>query len=452
MSYVKKIGTGAILVYAQNILSALFGMFGAIITIRLLGVRDYGVLTLAVSTMGLVLPFMDFGMGQVVTSDIAAEIGANRLDRVKRLLIGYSKFGIFAAAVLSVGLYLSAETLFGSYGDEFRGLIKISSVVLFLYSFRNILLVFFGGFSNFKALSVFQTLESLARLVFVVVLVWVYRMGATGAMLAILFSMLVTIIIVGLPLALRLAGNFRGIAAASGSLYKNTLLSYGKFQILSQPLKTIFEGVRSWIITVFAGIEALAIFQVAIQIYSYINMFIGAIEAVMMPIFAEEFARSIEVAKRLLVKMTKYVTWLGWVVVFASWIFVPGFLEMLFGIKYLPSVPLILYALISLPIDAMGLVFRPALFALRAQKSLLKITFYLLSTAGVLGAILTYFYGAWGFILIMPFSSVLSLYLRYKYLVKEEPELAFSYRMIFSWDLYDRELFSKIIKRITGKS
>lgn len=451
MGYAKKIGEGAVLVYAQNVLSALFGMLTAIIIIRTLGLHDYGLLTLAMGTMGLVLPFIDFGMGQVLTSDIAGEIGAGRLDRVKRLIAGYSKMIILFAAILSLGLYAAAHFFFISYGDYFILLLKISAGILFLFSFRSIFLVVFGGFSHFKALSIYQTFESFARFIFMVLMVWVYKLGAIGAILSTLLSMLTAIIIIGLPFVLRIAKNFKGVIAVKESLYKQTLLGHGKFQILSQPLKPFSDGIRSWIITIFAGVEALAIFQVAFQIYSYANMFLGAIEAVMMPIISEELARGTEIAKTIFVRMTKYSGWLAVAAMTATWISVPPFFSLLFGVKYAASIPLAMFAVLALPSDAFGIIIRPVLFGIKAQKSLFKATSYSLAVVIPIGALLTYFYGVWGFILTFPFGSILSFYLRYRYLTKEVPGLKFNFLSFFSVDLYDRELLSRIWRRLAHR-
>lgn len=438
------------MVYAQNILSAIFGIFSAIIVIRSLGITQYGVLTLAMSTMGLLMPFMDFGIGQVVTVDIAGEIGAGRMDRVKKLFFGFAKMEIGLGIILSGGLFAVSYFISSSYGDVFYLLLRISAALLLMNSFRNIMLVSFGGFSKFKALSVIQAAESAFKFIFVLVFVLGFKYGSLGAMTAYLSATSLAVIFVGLPMLLRVLANFRGIAPSTEPIFKNLIFGHGKFQILSQPLKNFLESARSWIITILAGVEALAVFQVAFQIYSYISMFLGSIEAVLMPIFSEELSKSLEVARKLLIKMTKYTVWLAVVAMVGAWIAIPPVLELFFGDKYLASVPLILYAIISLPIDAAGLLFRPALFSLKAQKSLFKINIYLLSMI-FLSAVLTHFYGAWGFILTMPFGSVMALFLRYRYLVAEKPELFFSPLSIFSWDSYDRELVGRIWGRITGR-
>jgi O-antigen/teichoic acid export membrane protein len=365
------------------------------------------------------------------------------------LIIGYAKIEILFAAVLSIGLFAAAQSFFVFYGDYFRLLLKISAGILFLFSFRNILLVIFGGFSHFKALSIYQAFESFARFIFVVLIVGVYKIGAVGAILSTLFSMLATIVIIGLPLWFRLAKNFKGVAAAKESLYKKTLLSHGKFQILSQPLKTLFDGMRSWIITLLAGLEALAIFQVAFQIYSYINMFLGAIEAVMMPIFSEELSRGTDMAKKIFTRVTKYTGWLSIVTIVFSWVFISPIFALLFGIKYASSIPLVMLMALALPFDGFGVILRPALFGIKAQKFLFKAAFYILITAVPFASVLTYFYGVLGFAVAAPLGSLLTFILRYKYLIKERPDLKFNFWSLFLIDIYDKELLSRIWRRIS---
>src|SRR3989344_5090430 len=269
-SITKKILEGAFLTSTQKILTIVLGAFGAILVLQALGTRQYGFVVLAVSIINIFNVFLDLGIGNVVVSDIAGDSGENNLKRIKKLIHDYFGFQITAGIILSLIVFVFSFFSQKYYGSEIASLVRIASVIIFLNGLRNVLITVFYGFSKFGFLALFYFLESLAKFLAVFFLIVIFNGGMVSVMLTYLLSPFFAIIIM-LPFYFAARLPLRNIEAVKENALFDLIKTHGKFQILARPLHNTLDPFRYWIIQYFAGVEAVAVFQVALNFFGYLS-------------------------------------------------------------------------------------------------------------------------------------------------------------------------------------
>lgn len=448
-SITRKISEGTIFTFIQKILTIALGAFGTILVLQELGARQYGFIVLAVSIINIFNLFLDLGIGNVVVSDIAGDYGENNLGKAKKLIKDYSSFQIIAGVFLSSIVFIFSFISQKYYGAEIASLIRIASIIIFLNGLRNIMITVFYGFSKFSFLALFYFLESLIKFLAVFFLVYTLHGGVVYVMLTYLLSPFLTIIIM-LPFYFSARLPLRKIEAISGNILFNLIKAYGKFQIFARPLHNSLDPLRYWIIQYFAGVEAVAVYQVALKFFGYLSQIVFSIETPLLSVVSEELRRDKQLVKKIIERVSKYFTWIAVLAMVLSFIFTPFFLHLFFQEKYDSSILLIKWFLLSFIIGGVSILMRPMLFALKAQKELLKADFFSAIITYPIASYLTYLYGPVGF--AVPIGAYLTFAFRYYYLKKLEPIFSINFYSFFKWDKEDYFLIKKIFNGFMNKT
>lgn len=448
-SITKKISEGTIFTVTQKILTIILGAFGAILVLQELGAKQYGFVVLAVSIINIFNLFLDLGIGNVVVSDIAGDYGEKNLGKVKKLIKEYSDFQIIAGVLLSLIVFVFSFISHKYYGTEIASLVRMASIIIFLNGLRNIMITVFYGFSKFSFLALFYFLESLVKFLAVFFLVYTLHGGVVSVMLTYLLSPFLAIMIM-LPFYFLARLPLRKIEAISGSILFNLIKAHGKFQIFARPLHNSLDPLRYWIIQYFAGVEAVAVYQVALKFFGYLSQIVFSIETPLLSVVSEELRRDKQLVKKIIERVSKYFTLIAVLAMILSFIFTPFFLHLFFQEKYDGSIPLIKWFLLSFIIGGISILMRPMLFALKAQKELLKADFFSAVITYPIASYLTYLYGPAGF--AAPIGAYLTFAFRYYYLKKLEPIFSINFYSFFKWDKEDYFLIKKIFNGFMNKT
>lgn len=447
MSLARKISQNTAIVYGQTLITLVFGAASAFLIIRSLERYQFGIFSLAMSAVWLIMPWLDFGIGQVVSADVAGYIGSSDFAKVKRLLFGFYKTKIFLALVATSGTIVVSYFLPARFDPQFASLFRLGSFIILVNSVLSVMLVTFESHAQFFFTSIAQIVESILRFIAVIILVMILKMGSQGVMLSYIIATSFAVL-VALPMLLKTLRPIKKIPTSPDPVFKNLVKGHGKFQAFTQPLKSMAENLQVWIIGWLAGINAVAIYQVAIQIYNYIAMFLSASESVLMPILSQELNRSIEKGKMIIERMSKYVFWLASIIMLAAFLIIPWAIRLLFGHKYDASILPFYIILLALPLAGLSVPYRPAFFAFKGQRQLLKIHLWVIITTYPVAAILTFWLrdinGALGFAIIFPAVALMALVLRVYFL--KFFLAGFNLRMsrLFVLDQYDGELLRRI--------
>jgi len=441
MSLAAKIGKNTLIKYIQSIFGIFLGAASGYLMLRYLSVREYGLFTLAISFALAILPWIDFGLSQVVVSDAAGYLGSGEKNKMKRLFLDFASLKIcLGATVAVVGLII---TFFLKYDANILFLVRLSAAFLFIQCLRSVFITFFESFSKFFYSAVLNLVELVFKLGAIIFFIIFMKMQAEGIILSYIVSASLAIIFT-IPFFIKLATHLRGIAVSSEPIFKKLIFGHGKFQALTQPLKVLFDNFQIWFLGSYLGVATTAIYRLANQLFNYVSVLLGASESVLFPIFSEEIDLEYAKARFIVSKTSKYLLWLSLPIMAAGFFVIPFVVQFLFGDKYVGLLPIFYVMLISLPMMALGTSLRPVFFAIKDQKTIFKTTVLTYLIAYPPAIVAAYLWGLMGFSIIIPISAFVSLLLRAWYLGKRLNGRIFTLKIFFVFDEYDKKLLQKI--------
>ncbi|MFQ5795735.1 MAG: lipopolysaccharide biosynthesis protein [Candidatus Bipolaricaulia bacterium] len=440
-SLTRKIAEGTALFASSNLITSLVGFLTFLVIVRTLGRLDYGLVVLALSAIGIVTIFLDPGIGGVIITDATREIGENKQSRAKNLLVRYAQFEIFAGILIFVAVFSANNYFEAKYSGLIANLVKIASFMVLLTAIRNIYITTFNSHMEFKYTFLTNTVQSVSRLLFVILFLWIFKLGVYGAMISYPASMSTSILFTT-PLFLRVTSRYREISMEKGNLLFRTLKAHGKWVIALIPFKRAGGHAPPWLIQLFLGVEAVALFQVAQRTASLISSLIHPLESVLMPVISREIHDEARVSK-IVSKSIKYSFWLALVVISGALIAAPPLFDILFGSGYNASILLFRILMFNAAIYSFSVVIRPILYGLKAQKYLFRSYAVFMLIFIIAGATLIPILGLTGIGLAVLIRGLVALLLRYRY-VKMLSEIRINIADIIRFDDYDRELLRKV--------
>ncbi len=448
MSLAGKIGKNTGIKYAQSIANIIFGALAGYVTLRYLTVPQFGAFALALSFAWVVLPWIDLGISQVVVADAAGYFGRKEMDKVKRLFRGFTFLKLFFGAIVAIaGLIFS---FFLKYDAQFILLLRLSAIFVFIQCVRSIVITVFESFSRFFYSAVLNILESFFKLAAIFVFIFLLKMQAEGVILSYIFSTFLAIVF-SLPFFIKVILPFRKIITSPEPIFKKLIFEHGKFQAFSQPIKALSDNFQLWYIGWSLNTSAVGLYRLASQLFNYISLLPAVSESVLMPIFSEEMGSRPGKTGFIVQRVSKYLFWLSVPLTLGGFFAVPPVLYFLFGTKYNAAMPVFYMMLISLPAIALGTSLRPAFFAFKDQKTILKIHLWTIFVSYPIAILCSLRWGLLGFSVVAPVSAASSLFFRIYYLRKRISGPIFTVKSFFSFDRYDSLLARRIFFAIKNK-
>jgi O-antigen/teichoic acid export membrane protein len=441
----RKVAEGTMIFFTRKIWISLFSGISTLLVIQALGIYHYGLLTLAFAVIGMLSPFLDFDIGSILSSDIAYEIGKKQFGNVKRMIRDYAILEIMIGFVFFFVLFIFNNFLSQKFSQEISSLVRIIALLIIFRAINNIFSTVFYGFSDFRNYSLIDGIESIIRIILVFIFYFINKLNLINVALIFLVSSLIQIIIIT-PLFFKVTRTLKKVIMSPEPILKNIILAHGKFHIFNQPIKSALESLRFWIIKFFISTEAVAIFNVANKLFSYISLIFNSIEGALFTILSQEISHNIELARNLVKKSVKYLTYLGILAMIFSYIFIDKMLYIFFQNKYDTALPVLYWMLPILPFVGFSTIIRPLFFAFKGQKYLLSSYIWSTLVFGYpLGIFLTYKFGIVGF--AIPIGSLTAIIIRYYYIRKLDRNFYFKFSDFFNFDDDDKLLLNKFFKK-----
>jgi len=239
---------------------------------RVLGPGDLGQYYFAISITSIFSIFIDFGLGNVITREIA-----KRSDKAAALLGNVLSMKLIFSFITIGVLYL--WSLVWGYEAITRDLIYISAVVMILDNFTNIFYAILRGFHNLKFESIASVIFQLIVLIFSLVVIKLgldIRWLMTSFVTAGIFNVIYSGYIVHSRLKLSLRFCWDKILAKQIFYLALPFAIYAIFQ----RLYTFFDSV---LLFKFLGSEAVGLYQIPFKIIVAIQFLPMAFTASLYP-------------------------------------------------------------------------------------------------------------------------------------------------------------------------
>lgn len=282
-----QIRAGATLSYVILGLNALVGLLFTPYMLRVMGQSEYGLYSLVGSVVAY-LSILDFGFGNAVIRYTAKFKSENRLTELRSMLGMFLLLNLiigFLVLIIGAGLYANVENMFSqSMTIEEVAKAKILVIILVVNLFIGFALSTFSAIVNAYERFVFQKALQMIRifsstLVMVVFLSLGY-MSIALAIIVTVFNLLYQLANAWYVLRkLKIRFSFKNF---DYSLLKEIAI-YSFFIFLNIIMDRIYWSTGQFVLGIYVGTSAVAIFSVAIQLQRLYMHFSTAISGVLLP-------------------------------------------------------------------------------------------------------------------------------------------------------------------------
>lgn len=440
----EKLLEGGLWLSGSAMLVRLIGLGVTLALVTLLSLEEYGTYKLVVATFGFLAAFFVSGFDALVVNDLALEKKQGRFGRVKKLFLEYSALKLF------IGCGLFIVTLFGSMffaGFYPADLLLFFPIISFLFIFMALergLNILLNLNMEFRLLSLFTVIEEVTKLLLILIFIGMFKQGARGAVMADVLSTGVALTFF-IPHGVVLFRRALAEQAAKGSVLWEMVRSHGKWAIASRYLGEAKNSIRPWLIQVFAGREAVALWAFAESLYSQI-VSLFPLTNVLAPILPQEIGNR-ERIKTLLFRGIKYGTPLFLALGAVAYFLLPVLVE-IFLPRYNDSLPLFSIILVTMVTSATALLLTSILYAHREQRLQFLVNVLITAFMVGMGAFLLRIFGIVGVAYEFVLSTVIYNAIRLWYILRTYPELKFSMRELFIWDAGDWDFLRSIFGQI----
>lgn len=432
------IGEGTAWTTVSTVLVKVVSLTTIFIMLRTLSVYEYGVAELAIAAVGFFGIFQLPGLTSVVVADIGVEKGRGNISLAKGLFWSYVRLASLMAVLATTILFFGAEAIATFYPEHIASYFRILAWLFPLSvvgtSFGALFSVTFRYFEQ----SLSTLLQESIKLIVIVIGFTVFQLKVEAVLYGMVLGQALTFLLL-LVCAVRAYQSLGHEPASHVSLWR-TIYEHGKWSIFSTYVGSLGNNVRTYLVKLFLGTEAVALMAVATGLIGHTSAFlpIGNVVTPIIPQYVSDTGRFL----RIISKAVKYqVIGYGFLIIVAAIVF-PPIIVWLFP-KYEMAIPLYRIMLLGLlPVGAMS-VFTAIFFALRAQRNLffavvIKTLYFSVFTA--LGA---YAFGLTG----VAIAYVLTVYVyaleRYRQVQILVPAYRVRLSHFFTYDELDRVILDK---------
>ncbi len=446
----RTIGVGTAWMSVSTIILKIVGLATIFIMLRKLNVYEYGLAELVLSVIGIFSLFSLPGLGQMIIADMGIAKGKGDLRAMKELFVNYFYIQ------LSLGIVAWAIVFFGSniiahyFSEHAGGLFKIVSFAFLISPFRTLFVTAFSVELKFFHRSLYSVLEEVFKLVIIWVLLYLVGLRVGAVIWAVVLSQFFVMI----PMAgtlLRTTRYFRSVTLTNRKAPWTLLYDHGKWGVFASYFNSLGQHVRTWIIKVMLGTEAVGIFAVAAGLLAHTNS-LFSVATTLSPILPQYVSDK----KRfflLITKGIKYQLALSIGMIFLGLTLVPIFVSILFP-QYIDSLILYKILLVTLIPSSFATIYTSVFYALRAQKNYFVALFVRNISIAFLLPTGIYFFGIMGVVFEVIITLVLFTITRY-FSLKKLMGYKIEWKNFFSYDDADKLIvkgikfrFSLLIKKI----
>lgn len=392
MSLWRRILQGMVAFSADTVISNLAAVLSAALVFRYLDVSTYGRLTLALSFYTSATVFLDFGLGNMFTAEIARARGAGKLDWARFLLTRY----LWLNAIMG----FVALIVFLAIGYRRDPLWTVMGTYLLTTALNEVLKVLFHSYTHYRHLATQSIVRSVSRLLLLMALPLWWRGELLVGVAWTYPWMDVCALLVSLWLARGALRDLQKVRAHGYSLASLAALfrQQGIYATLSIPVKRVADQLPVWFLKVLSGDVGVGIYGAAYKGFSLIYAFFNTLETTVFPLVSEQMEVDRERLQIALRQMQKYTFWLGLVTAIVGGLGAHWLILIVAGEEYLAAVPMFRLLLWHLVIYAFMQSQRPLFYALGQQRWLFilylfnmliyaLVLFGTITVAGTIGAI-----------------------------------------------------------------
>lgn len=362
MSVARRIAKNTTVLFIAQIITYVIGFFITIYTINYLSVDSWGVLSTALALTGIMVVFMDMGLGTLTVREVA---------RDKSLTQKYVNNTTVMKLILSISTFILTVVIVYilPYTEQTRIVVYLITISFIFNAFSGIFYSIFQSYEKMEYQSVDTILNSVVMLI--------------GTLLAIYFKLDV------------MAFAMVYIAANSVNLVYCFIIYVWKFHLPKMEVDlefwkpTLKEALPLSITSIFAvmvfrvdtvmlsimkGVEAVGFYNTAYRLMEALIFFPAVYTTSIFPILSVLYVSSQKPLKSAYEKSFKYLTILSLPIAVGTTLLADQIILLLFKSAYIPSILTLQIVVWVLPFIFVNYILGSLLTAMNRQYTVLKIT------------------------------------------------------------------------------
>lgn len=435
---------GATSYFFSNGITKVVSLANTLIVLTSLTTYAYGVAELALSVLGVFSIFQLSGLERTVVSDMGLEKGAGRFGAMRRLFDDFIYLLIILCTVAWAILFFGSGFVGHFFTSEIGSYFVIISFLMLTAPIAAVMRMLYAVYFDFTTSAAFTFLQEATKLAFLVTIFLLSDITIATVLWSYVVAQCAPAFVL-LPRTLRLTTRIRahapeGTFSPSRFFYGHTL-----WTLISNYIDSSTKSIRLWLIKLFFGTEAVALFAVAVGLVGQLSSFLQ-INTVVAPILPQ-YVNNQGVFFRIISVAMKYQLILAFGLIVAGLLGVPILVRTLFP-HYVAALPLFTLVVFVLIPSSINSILQTMFYVARAQKNLLYAQLSRLVLVCGLGTIFYATFGIVGVALEYLITTTLFGLDRYRVLKVIYPDFSIRVGRFFAIDEYDRMLVLRIRQRI----
>lgn len=387
MGLKKEIGRANILFSIGKVISAGIAFFLNIYLARSLQPYEFGLYSFALVIISAAMFFTDFGINTVLLKFGSEEKYQKDFSLLKRLFSATLKYKVILSFLVSAMMIVFSDRIAVFFGKtQTIQFIILSSIILFSASVAEYIFYFFTMMKSFRNQSMFRIIEQMLKAAGIVFFVAV-GLKAYGALMGNALSYILLVLIMGGFIIRKYP---KLIRAKPKALELERLRAFGIWSVIGMFTGTVYGMLDKLMISKMLPVESLGFYQLAYTWLFAITYIIPLAPQVMLTYYSNNM-NSRKRLTAMIANSIKYTGILSFPFSFLLSAFSGAFIIFLYGSSYLPAasalkilslmvtpmlfvmffsnyfssinrqdVPAKIFAILSVPLFALGLLLIPA--------------------------------------------------------------------------------------------
>lgn len=351
--------------------SGIFTAIQTIIVARMLGVSDYGLLTLVIAYISVLNMFFDLKVWETATKYIGTYLERGEHDKT-RSMIKLSYILDIGSGVIAFIIAILTAKLISTYiihSPDAYVLIWIFSISLFIDTANSTSDAILRVFDRFKSIALINSLQKFFRLIVVVGLLFA-DFGIKGVLYGFILASFVGFTVrMWVVIKTLYENNLQGWLSADLGLIKNEWKGIAWFLGNTSFIATLKTGNERYlgvmILGYFAGKDAVAYYKIASTVASLANKIVDPLyEAIYPELVKFTSSNAIKDFKKMIKSTTKSLVLIIVPLTAVIIIFAEPILRLIFGAEYVPATNALRILAVAVLIVRFTFWINPALLAM----------------------------------------------------------------------------------------
>lgn len=368
-----------------TVLNVVLGFLSLTIAVRYVPKHQFGIFVLIQVLASFFEMLSNLAMENISVTKFITSADRNEKIRVVNTAIYYR---LIISLIISITILLAKPGIYFFFKKDRSNYIIIMIILYFiLSSFNQVLLKIMQGFHKYKEVAVSLIINSVSKLILIIVLMKLLNMGFSGLNIALLVSFAISIYYQFMVIPIK--KEFK----PSYQLFKK-IFQFGFPLGLNGALYFVYSKIGRFIIGSMISPISVAYYDIADKVPESISRMYEAFRSVYFPHMSELFSKKrFKETEDLLNASIRIISFLTIFLALGIMIFQKDIISILFSNRYLESAPAMSMLMLALSIGMVGNIMGTTLVAIGQSDKPVKINIIDASTSIVANLVLIPFFG-----------------------------------------------------------